>query len=418
MTVIASPTLAPERIGSPTRRVRARHLLVLLLIVAAFVDIPALTDIGPLSGMGALTILQAAIAVAALLALDGFPQRVVLPLVPYGAFLAWATLTTVWMPPSFGGTQNWIVYVLFALVTLMTGTIVAGNPIVAECAIERGVQCIDAIALPIFAICLLTDGLPVDGIVQVMGARSFGLMALLPLSWHVARWNSGYLRSGLAAWLWLFAIGLSLSRTATAIALLYMGVALVLQLRWNIRSLFVKVPIIGLATAVVVVVLARSTPMADRFFTGDTSIQVGGVAVNASGRLNIWAQVIDSAWTAPIVGQGLGSSMGVASVFAEIGHPHNDYLRVWHDLGFIGLMLFALAFASLLAILIRKTVRTLNRTEPAGAICLAALLALTGVLMACATDNAIIYPFVMTPLGVLVGAGVGVRTDVNRAGSA
>src|SRR6185436_717623 len=154
-----------------------------------------------------------------------------LPLAPYGGFLVWATLTIVWMPPSFGGAQNWIVYVLFALVALMSGTIVAGNPAVAERAIDRGVQCIDLLALPIFAVCVLTDGLPVDGVVQIMGARSFGLMGLLPLSWHVARWNSGYLRSGFLAWVWLFAIGLSLSRTATGIALLYMAVALVLQVR-------------------------------------------------------------------------------------------------------------------------------------------------------------------------------------------
>jgi len=413
MTASASPAFVGARI-STTLPVPARHLLVLLLTAAAFVDMPALTGIGPLSGMGALTIVQTAIALAALLALRVFPQRVVLPLVPYGLFLAWATLTTVWMPPSFGGTQNWIVYLLFVVVTLMSGTIVAGSPVVAERAIDRGVQCIDGIALPIFAVCLLTDGLPVDGIVQVIGARGFGLMGLVPLSWHIARWNSGYLRSGVLAWVWLLAIGLSLSRTATAIALLYMGVALVLHLRWNIRSLFVKAPVMGVATAAVVVVLARSTPMADRLFSGDTSIHVGGVAVNASGRLTIWAKVIESAWTSPIIGQGLGSSMGVASVFYNIAHPHNDYLRVWHDLGFIGLTLFAVAFGYLVAVLMRKTERTLNRAEPAGAICLSALLALSGVLIACATDNAIIYPFVMAPLGVLVGAGIGVRTDINR----
>jgi O-antigen ligase len=183
---------------------------------------------------------------------------------------------------------------------------------------------------------------------------------------------------------------------------------LVLQLRWNLRSLLVKAPVVALATAVVIVVLARSTPMAERLFTGDTSIRVGGVAVNASGRLTVWARVIESAWTSPIVGQGLGSSMGVSS----------DYLRVWHDLGFIGLTLFAIAFGYLVAVLMDKTTRTLNRSEPAGAICFSALLALAGLMIACATDNAIIYPFVMAPLGVLVGAGVGVRTDVDCAGSA
>jgi len=399
-------------------RTRILTALVLLLIVAAFVDIPALTGIGPLSGMGALTIGQMALAAAALLALGVYPRRVVMPLAPYGAFLVWTTLTIAWMPPSFAGTQNWIVYLLFGMVALMAGTIVAGHPVVAERAIDRGVQCMDLIALPIFAVCVLTAGLPADGIVSVMGARPFGLTGLLPLSWHVARWNSGYLRSGFMAWIWLLAIGLSLSRTATAIALLYMAVALVLQLRWNLRSLLVKTPVIALATAVVVVVLARSTPMADRLFTGDTSIRVGGVAVNASGRLTVWARVIESAWTSPIVGQGLGSSMSVSSVFFNIAHPHNDYLRVWHDLGFIGLALFALAVGHLVAVLMDKTTRTLNRTEPAGTICLSGLLALAGVLIACATDNAVIYPFVMAPLGVLVGAGIGVRTDVDCSGSA
>jgi len=31
------------------------------------------------------------------------------------------------------------------------------------------------------------------------------------------------------------------------------------------------------------------------------------------------------------------------------------------------------------------------------------------LLIACTTDNAIIYPFVMTPVAVLVGAGLGAR---------
>jgi O-antigen ligase len=418
MTVITSPTLAPAQVGSTAPRVRAGHLLVLLLIVPAFVDVPALIGVGPLSGMGALTIVEAAIAAAAVLALRIYPHRVVLALAPYGGFLAWATVTTAWMPPSFGGTQNWIVYLLFALVTLMTGTVVAHNLDLAERAIEHGVRCMDAIALSIFAGCLCVDGLPVDGIVSVMGARSFALMGLLPMSWHVARWNSGYSRIGLFAWVWLVAIGLSLSRTATAIAVLYMGIALLLHLRLNARSLLLKAPMIAVATSAVVVVLTRSTPMAERLFSGDTSIHVGGVAVNASGRMNIWSTVIESAWTSPVVGQGLGSSMGIASTLDEIAHPHNDYLRVWHDLGFIGLTLFAIAFGWLFAVLMRKTTRTLNRTEPAGTICLAALLALSGVLIACATDNAIIYPFVMTPLGVLVGAGIGIRTDVDCPGSA
>src|SRR4029079_11058504 len=121
MTAIASSTLAPAPVDLTRPRLRARHLLVLLLIVAAFVDIPALTGIGPLSGMGALTIGQAAMTAAVLMALRAYPPRLELPLAPYGGFLVWATLTSVWMPPSFGGAQNWIVYVSFAPGALLDG---------------------------------------------------------------------------------------------------------------------------------------------------------------------------------------------------------------------------------------------------------------------------------------------------------
>jgi O-antigen ligase len=211
------------------------------------------------------------------------------------------------------------------------------------------------------------------------------------------------------AWLWLLAIGLSLSRTATAVAFLYTGVALLLQVRWSAGALLLKAPAVAAATAIVVVVLARETPMADRLFTGDTSIEVGGVAVNASGRMKIWDEVIDSAWKAPIVGHGLGSSMGAASRVNGVGHPHNDYLRVWHDHGLVGLGLWCLAFATMLAVLLRNVWRSERRRDPAAPMHLAALLGLIGVLIACTTDNAIVYPFVMTPLGVLVGAGLGAR---------
>jgi O-antigen ligase len=205
------------------------------------------------------------------------------------------------------------------------------------------------------------------------------------------------------------AIGLSLSRTATAIGLLYMGIAVLLQFRKSARSLVIRAPAIGAATAIVLLVLATATPMADRMFTGDTSMAVGGVVVNASGRSRIWAEVEDSAMNAPIVGQGVGSSIIAASRIPGVAHPHNDYLRVWHDHGLVGLGLWGLAFVAMFVALLRNLLRSERRHDPSATTHLTALLALTGLLIACITDNAIIYPFVMTPVGVLVGAGLGAR---------
>jgi O-antigen ligase len=381
--------------------------IAMLLVVPALVDIPSAVHAGPLSGMGVLTVIQTAIAGIGVVACGSYPRRVVIVLVPYALFLLWASVSPLWAPPTFGGAQNLFVYVLFALAVLFSGTFASRSPRGIDRTIAAAMRCVDLITLPLIAISLLTRGLPSDDNPWLMGTRSFALFALFPLSWHLARWTEGRYRSGLVAWLWVLAIGLSLSRTATAIALAYVASAFLLQFRLRPAVLLLRAPAVIGATTLVVVVLALRTPMADRLFTGDTSIEVGGVGVNASGRLSIWPLIIDSAWRAPIVGQGLGSSMEVASEIEGVGHPHNDYLRLWHDLGFVGAGAFAAAFLALAAGVIRGWRRWRSTSTRPPAATVAAALAIVGLLVACATDNALIYPFVMGPLGVLVGAALG-----------
>jgi O-antigen ligase len=407
-----------QAVGTAREGGQVTGVILFLLLIAALVDLPAFLNFGPLSGMGVLTLVEVGLTAVAVVACRSYPRRIVYRVAPYGVFLAWVMLTAMRTPLTIAGMQNGIVYVLFGLVILLTGTIAARSPNVVERAIERGVRWIDRIALTIAALSLILNGLPTDERTWVIGARSFALLGLLPLSWHVARWDTGRTRSGVAACLWLLAIGLSLSRTATAVGLLYVGIALLLQIRGNARFLLIRAPAVVFATAVIVAVLARGTPIAERLFTGDTSIEVGGVAVNASGRMSIWPVVTESAWKAPVVGQGLGSSMLAAGTVDGVGHPHNDYLRIWHDLGFVGLAAFAAAFAVMLIVLLRSVLRSRRRRDAVAAMQVAAFLGIIGLLIAATTDNAIIYPFVMAPLGVLVGAGLGaggdrIRSDVS-----
>ena len=385
------------------------HVIVLLLVVTAFGDVPGLISTGRVSGMGVLTIVQVAMTLLAVAACRTYPRRLVYVLVPYFGFLLWAAIGALWAPNTIAGLQNLAVYVLFGLIVLLSGALAARTPSTTDRAIERGIRWIDGVTLTLVALCLVFQGLPHDQTTWILGARSLGLLGLPLLSWHVAQAHAGSRRSMVFAWLWLMAIGLSLSRMATAIGLLYMGIALLLQFRRSARTLVARAPAIAAATATVLLVLAYETPIADRMFTGDTSIEIAGIAVNASGRSRIWAEVADSAMKAPIVGQGVGSSIDAASRIAGIGHPHNDYLRVWHDHGFIGLGLFGLAFVAMFGVMLRNLQRSERRRDPIAPTHLAGLLALTGLLIACTTDNAIIYPFVMTPVAVLVGAGLGAR---------
>src|SRR5690606_33721248 len=62
--------------------------------------------------------------------------------------------------------------------------------------------------------------------------------------------------------------------------------------------------------------------------------------LNLSGRGLAWLQTWEHGKQAPILAHGSGG----ATVFLErdlglvgISHPHNDYLRILHDLGWVGL---------------------------------------------------------------------------------
>lgn len=101
-----------------------------------------------------------------------------------------------------------------------------------------------------------------------------------------------------------------------------------------------------------------------------------------------------------------GNGPGTASVlisasFRNISHPHNEYLRLFHDFGHVGAVLFVLG---LLSLLWRTASRARHSSDP---IHWSALLGILAVIAAAFTDNVIIYTFVMIPLGLLVGASLG-----------
>src|SRR6185436_14874280 len=198
-----------------------RHVIVLMLVVTAFGDVPAMVSIGRVSGMGVLTVVQVAMTVLALAACGTYPRRLVYVLLPYGGFLLWAAVGALWAPNTIAGLQNLAVYVLFGLIVLLCGALAARTPSLTDRAIESGIRWIDGVTLTLVALCLVFQGLPHGQTTWILGARSLGLLGLPLLSWHVAQAHAGSRRSMVFAWLWLMAIGLSLSRMATAIGLLY-----------------------------------------------------------------------------------------------------------------------------------------------------------------------------------------------------
>ena len=83
--------------------IRLHGMIVLLLMVTAFVDVPSTVSFGRVSGMGLLTLVQVAIAIVAVAACRTYPRRLVSVLLPYGGFLLWAGIGVLWAPSTIAG---------------------------------------------------------------------------------------------------------------------------------------------------------------------------------------------------------------------------------------------------------------------------------------------------------------------------
>jgi O-antigen ligase len=405
--------------AAPSTRIGAGWLLLLLpLVIGGFVDLPRAIRLGPVTALGLLSGVQLAIAAVGLLAVGRYPRAVVAVAAPYAIFVGWMVLRTLTESPGQGGIQTGLTYMLFGAQFLLAGTLAARDPAVAMRVLTAGFAVLDVVGLGLVATSFVSSGL--GGGEWLIGPRAVALFANVPICWHLGGWCYGRPRAGLRALAWLLAVLASLSRTATAVGLLLVVFAYLAGGVVKPTRLVTRTPgLVIAAAALLVVVFVYRAEFNERFFEGLNSVEVGGVTVEASGRNHIWPVVVESGWRHPTVGGGLGSSQRALTDFdtETVGHPHNEYLRIWHDGGFIGLVLFAAAALVWLVLLARRwwRSRTGGLRPDVG---LAALLALVGMLLAAITDNGFVYAYVMSPSGALIGAAFGFHAVAAHAAAA
>lgn len=233
-----------------------------------------------------------------------------------------------------------------------------------------------------------------------VGGRVSAIVALIGLGWFLAEYRVGARSSIWWALATTFGLAASLSRAALFAGFIIFVVTLFsAQDKHRLRN----------ATLGVLLVLAGYwgvtswAPLRDRFSEGDVSLSVAGININAEGRTEIWGVLWSDVQHEPVVGHGPGA--GSARAFAlstAFDQPHNDFLRVLYDFGFVGLGLLVW-FGVRTARLLRYIRKRAPDTVPA----LAALNAGAAVLIVMVTDNPLDYPVVMIPLGALIGLGLG-----------
>jgi O-antigen ligase len=339
-------------------------------------------------------------------------KRELLPFVCfYSAFLAWCIVSLIWTRNTYIGLQNITIYTV-----LFFGTVaVANNANDIVKYVHRTIIALSLVGIMMGLISFALDGF--DGR-NIYESRPFSMLMVFLLAWLCAfaamlqdpkdRLVYAALSVGIICTLFI-----TLSRTAlfTAIVIVLMTI---FYRPGSFKRTFVALAAIPIAVLVGGYFAIQFIPaLHDRFMVGDV-YDVGGIAINTSGRIYLWTFTFLS-WTDSLSsiawGKGVGSieALMLASIYDIVAHPHNEYLRLLHDVGLFGFSLWLIAIINLFKLIYSKWKKCLemNRKDEHSRYYLAAVCALGGFCFLSIFTNPIIYIFIAIPLSYILGIAVG-----------
>jgi O-antigen ligase len=379
----------------------ARLFIILVFLLLGAVDSLTRVDTGTrFSAQALLTIAYAVGCWGLLLGAGRISKTALKAIWPFIALVTWALTTMFWYTPSVDGMQNVLCLVTFAGMALLTAGLAEGPGIQKsiEAFLPWGVWC----AAAVYGYSMFMDGL---GTSDLVGPRSFGIAALFGIAWYASKWRFGGRGALLLTLVLLLETGASLSRLALVAGLVLLTLGRV--------SASVKGWVWGLLSLALAIggfwwMFNTFEPLREHFLTGDVRLRLGDAAINVSGRAQYWRTTFDSFLESPWLGHGAGSAMQLMrDHFHVMKHPHNDYLRVMHDYGAVGLGLWMLAWGKLVWRTWAQARFSEKWRRPDAHLQFAAFLVTLAMCMMMVTDNPMTYIFAMAPLGALVGAASG-----------
>ncbi len=330
------------------------------------------------------------------------PARVSMPRVFrwYAAFVVLAVIGVLRTPDLFEGVKHAIQYAAPLVVGLVTLRIADAPERVRT--LRGALWLALAISMVVAVASLRWSAFTGDapGLTGALGNRTYSIFLLPVLALALAAWHERGPVYALVVGAIFVLILLTLSRMVTAAAVVMMGTALMWRGTWASR-------LRALGVSGVLAALALSFgPLHDRFFdTPEGSVDVTAVGVTGegreaqltagglslSGRGWLWVQTWQHARSAPVLGHGTGSAYAYLAAHLQFvtAHPHNDYLRVFHDSGGIGLLL--LLATAVVGVLTLRRLYLQSGSVLGRELALAAFLSWAGYLMVALTDNIMVY---------------------------
>jgi O-antigen ligase len=408
-------------------------MLLAVIFLCSTIDMLQWFSIAGVSGLGAATLVMCG-AVWALWLIRPVLPRGLLPLMlPLILFEIDAAGTFLWYTPRIQSIQLCVIGLSFLGMIMLTARESSENPRTAR-SVQLALLITSALPLVIYSIGLEQYGLGTTD--AAISPRPWALYCMIIVAVALSMWRgnnwpetvrgqpstAGRISTArnYAPVLWtvciILVIGLSLSRTALVAAL--MLIPLSLAYRGSFRSLSLATLIFLVGAGVFAAAVYSYTPLYDRFFGEDASLQVGGVSFNGTGRSKIWNVLFTTIGDDWMFGKGVSASEAIIdATIPNIGQPHNDYLRFWYDQGVVGLSLWLIFILGYVYRTVGNLQRSIRNRSPDYPYHLAALLSLTAVLFSMLTDNPACYTFVMIPLAMVMGCSLGTADAANRAAS-
>jgi len=344
---------------------------------------------------------------------------------PFIAFSGWTVVRWILTPTGFLGLKDVLWYSMPMLFGLFT-PLALGNDRLTFLRrmqnVERALLYSALIPVALFAFALGT-GLakmtwrgPTGELVGA--ARGIPLVLLIILAVALAKWRYGpNKRLGrIFSFIAAGTIFFTLARMASLLALGLIGLSRTNPRRkWQILLATLFVGLVALYAITHIPVLEQRF-----FFKEDWDPSQGLQGVNTAGRNIMWPYVFASAIQAPVAGHGLGiARLVTAQLFVGKKdvtqyHPHNEYLQIFHDMGFIGLLLALVAWGGVFVqqwLMWESTQenKSIRKWTMAGALGTAVVLA-TSI-----TDNTIHYATVIAPVSVIISIATALKQKAGRS---
>jgi O-Antigen ligase len=407
-----APPGGPRTSTAPTRpatgraarwQTRAQNLLVFSFAIVPFTFVQNRVLGFQLSGWSWLLILA---AVAPVVVTEPVPKPAVRLLLPYLLYLAWACVTLAWAP-SFGeGLATLAQFAVPALVYLLAWRV----PLGPDLLVRLRKVCLGALAIAAL-LAIAAQGGPYGTLGLQLSPRPMAIslvVLFVAATLHSTSWRFTLLVGGVS-----LAIAMATgSRMSSLVLLVMLLTSPSLGVHWRGRVA------VAAASVVLVVLISQTTAFQQRFFFSERASLADLVTVssnvNTAGRRELWPKLLEECAPTSVAGRGIGASALLSFELSRgtLDHPHNEYIRCYCDVGWIGSIL---VWAFFLAAGLRSWGGAAGARERA--LHGAAGQVVVALLIFAITDNPLSYTaHFMTPLAAILGFSDRALMEARRRG--